>query len=103
MKVKVYKLQVNYKIFKAGTIFEEIGDKLVVQNEFSRCIDKSFFSDIKLKIEARDILTKMDSKDIKETLYYQYNMRSFDNQIKYLKDKIKILEDQKEQFLKSFS
>jgi hypothetical protein len=89
-------------MYKKGTIFEEIDEMYVVKNEFARCMALDFFTDIKTGVTFDKIMEKLNQIDITETMYYQYNVRSLDNQIKFQKEKYETLLKMKESFMKKF-
>lgn len=102
LKIKTFKLNRDFKTFKRGTIFEEIDNMYVVKNEFARCMSLEYFTDIKHGLVFDQIMDKSGSIDITETLYYQYNIRSLENQIKFAKEKYETVLKMKESFMKKF-
>ena len=103
MKVKIYKLKEDYKMFKQGTLFQEIEGKLVVSTEFARCIEKSYFDDFKTDKKFEKIMEKFGTIDIKDTMYYQITVRSYENQVKFAKEKLDALIKIRDSFLQRFN
>lgn len=102
MKVKVFKLKEDYKIFKKGTVFQEINDCLVIENEWSRGVDRNYFDDMSIQKSFDILMDRQKSIDIQETLYFQVKMRKFNNDIDFQTRKLSALMKTKNDFLETF-
>lgn len=102
MKIKVYKLKKDYKMFKIGALFQEIDGKYVVSTEFARCIDRSFFNDIKLNTKFEELLEKSEPMELKDTLFFTYNVRSLENQVRFATDKLAAVAKTLDEFIKKY-
>lgn len=119
MKVKLWKIKETYKIFKEGTIIEEIEEKrsfinedgkenfektsfFVVQNEWSKGVEKDYFNDMKLGKSFKTLLEPFGTKDLFDCKYFEVKLRYWSNEIDILERKIQIIKNAKQEFLSKF-